>query len=992
MRSKLAASKLSARKTPVSLLSTAIAVALFSMPGLALAQQASNADQDKPDPKDLDKVTVVGGSYRASLEKALEAKRDSADQIDVVMAEDIGKFPDLNLAESLQRVPGITIDRDAGEGRSISVRGLGGDFSRVRINGMEALSTTGGTDSSGGANRSRGFDFNVFASELFNSLTVRKTQSAQIDEGSLGATVDLRVARPFDYEGFTSTIAVQAAHNDLSGATKPRVSGLIANTWADGRVGGLLSVSYSERSLYEEGFSSVRWASGDASPSSTTSFCSPAGYTPQQPANNGGRGSSAANCHNSAGVLIPRPANTPANVDAYVTARDSFHPRLPRYGRLSHEQTRTGLTGSLQFKLADATTLSVDGMYSKLDATRAENFLESISFSRNSSQGGKAQTIVRAAEVNDKGDLVYGVFDNVDVRSESRFDELSTEFTQFSALLEHRFNDRLSMTALLGTSKSVFDNPVQTTVTFDIQNLQGYSWDFRDNPDLPDITYGTLDPSNPASWNWISSPVANSTGSEIRIRPQATTNQFDNAKLDFEFRANQTFNLHGGLSWKRFDMSTSDFRRANELLIPALPAGTSIADISMLLTGFGKGLGSSSPSSWLMPDLDKLASMFNIYCNCNTGVPGGDFTLTSITNGNARVNNFGVREEDTGGYFQADFDFDLAGRPLRGNAGIRYARTEIDTLGYSSVGGGTPVNYSHSYNDWLPSVNLAWEVADTLVLRFGAAKVMARPQLGALNPGSGITFNSTGGTSTARVGNPFLDPFRATTVDFSAEWYFADDALLSMGLFYKDIDTYIQEFRATMTYEETGLPVEWVPPGFDLQNEVDFRQWINTPGGPLKGIELNYQQPFTFLPGFWKDFGVQLNYTHVESTITYGNSDVANSDVTFENDLVNLSPDSHNATLYYDNGTFSARVSTAYRSNYLQRVPGQNGNDVEGKRGTRSVDASMSYKVNKQLSFSLEGINLTDAFNQQFVDSVRDSTSVYHHTGREFLLGLRYKF
>jgi TonB-dependent receptor len=983
-------SRFAARKTPVSLLSAAIAVALFSMPGVALAQQAANAEQDKPDPKDLDKVTVVGGSYRASLEKALEAKRDSAEQIDVVMAEDIGKFPDLNLAESLQRVPGVTIDRDAGEGRSISVRGLGGDFSRVRINGLEALSTTGATDSSGGANRSRGFDFNVFASELFSSLTVRKTQSALVDEGSLGATVDLRVARPFDYEGFTSSIAVQAAHNDLSGTTKPRVSGLIANTWADGRVGGLLSVSYSERSLFEEGFSSVRW--GEGGTSGTTTFCSPLGYDPRLPGNNSGRGSSVANCHNSGGVLIPRPENTPENVAAYETARDSFHPRLPRYGRLSHEQTRTGITGSLQFKLADATTLSVDGMYSKLDSTRAENFLETISFSRNSSQGGKAQTIVRAAEVNDRGDLVYGVFDNVDVRSESRFDELTTEFKQFSALLEHRFNDRLDITALVGTSTSEFDNPRQTTVTFDIQNLQGYSWDFRDDADLPDIHYGGIDPADPSAWNWISSPPANSTGSEIRIRPQGTRNQFDNAKVDFGFRANETFTLRGGLSWKRYDMSSYEFRRTSETVVPALPAGTSIAEISMLLTGFGKGLGSSSPSSWLIPDLDKLASMFDIYCNCNTGVAGGDFSLYSVSNGNARGNNFGIREEDTGGYLQLDFDVDLAGRPLRGNAGIRYARTRINARGYTSVGGGTEVDFDHGYNDWLPSLNVAWEATDEFVLRFGAAKVMARPQLAALNPGSGISFNATGGTSTARVGNPFLDPFRATTIDLSAEWYFAEDSLLSVGLFYKDIDTYIQEFRATMTYAETGLPLEWLPAGFDPQNDVDLRQWINTPGGPLKGFEVNYQQPFTFLPGFWKDFGLQLNYTQVESKITYGNSDVANSDVTFENDLVNLSPNSHNATIYYDNGTFSARVSTAYRDNYLQRVPGQNGNDVEGKRATRSVDASMSYKLNKQLSLSLEGINLTDAYNQQFVDSYRDSTSVYHHTGREFLLGLRYKF
>ena len=976
----------------VSALALGIGLALQGTTAVAAAQDVPAQDGARAEEAtDLDRI-VVRGTYRASLEQALDDKRYSTDQVDSIMAEDIGKFPDLNLAEALQRVPGVVIDRDAGEGRSISVRGLGGDFSRVRINGLEALTTTGATDSSGGANRSRGFDFNVFASELFSGVRVRKTQSASIDEGSLGATVDLRVARPFDFDGFAASTSVQLGYNDLASQTHPRLSGLIANTWADGRVGALLSVAYSERQIFEEGFSSVRWAPGDASASSTTTFCSPLGYLPRQPANNSGRGSSPTHCHNSAGVVIPRPSNTPENVSAYETARDAFHPRLPRYGRLTHDQERLGVTGSLQFKLGDASTLSIDGLYSKLQATRQEDFLQSISFSRNSSQGGKPQTIVREAQVNERGDLVYGVFDNVDVRSESRYDELETEFRQLSALFEHRFNDRLSLEALVGSSKSTFGNPYQTTVTFDIQNLQGYSWDFRRNPNLPDIHYGNLDPGDPNAWNWLSSPPANSTGSEIRIRPQGTRNAFDNAKVDLAFVANESITLRGGLAWKQYDMDSYEFRRDSETAVPALPAGVTMADISTAVRSFGMGLGSSAPSSWVIPNLPALASLFDIYCNCNTGVPGGDFRLGSITNGNARANNFAIGEKDTGGYVQADFNLDLAGRPLRGNAGVRYARTAIQATGYTSVGGGTQVVYDHDYDDWLPSLNLAWDASDDLVVRFGAARVMARPQLAALNPGSGISFNATGGTSTARVGNPFLEPFRAKTYDLSVEWYFADQALLSAAVFYKDIDTYIQEFRRTMPYADTGLPMDWLPTGFDPQNEVDFRQWINTPGGPLKGFELNYQQPFTFLPGFWSDFGVQLNYTRVQSEITYGNSDVANSEVTFVEDLVNLSPRSYNGTLYYDNGRFSARVSLAQRSDFLTRVPGQNGNDVEGKRNTFNIDFSTSYDFTDNLSFTVEGINLTDEFNDQFVDSVGDRPSVYHHPGRQFYAGFRYKF
>ena len=170
--------------------SAAVRAIAHAAPMLLLAMGAS-AQEAK---SELNTVVVSG--VRAALESALNAKRNDNGIVDVIKAEDMGKFPDTNLAESLQRIPGVVIDRDAGEGRSITVRGLGQDFTRVRINGIEALATTGGTDSSGGANRGRGFDFNVFASELFNTVTVRKSSSADVEEGSLGATVDLQTSRP----------------------------------------------------------------------------------------------------------------------------------------------------------------------------------------------------------------------------------------------------------------------------------------------------------------------------------------------------------------------------------------------------------------------------------------------------------------------------------------------------------------------------------------------------------------------------------------------------------------------------------------------------------------------------------------------------------------------------------------------------------------------------------------------------------------------------
>src|SRR5688572_7134258 len=288
----------------------------------------------------MEEVVVTG--FRQSLNAALEDKREAVGAVDAIVAEDIADFPDLNLAESIQRVPGVSIARDAGEGRNISVRGLGPQFTRVRINGMEAMSANGGTDAAGGTNRDRSFDFNTFASELFNSITIRKTASAETEEGSLGATVDLRSGRPFDYDGLTIAGSAQLGYNDLTEDTDPRAAFLISNTFADGKFGALLSVAYTSRKLADEGASTVRWQAGG-------------GFGPLDPAYTG--------------------TPTLAEINA------AFRPRIPRYDKYEHEQNRLGVTAALQFAPTDATSVNLDILFAKFDAERDEMFLETPVFS-----------------------------------------------------------------------------------------------------------------------------------------------------------------------------------------------------------------------------------------------------------------------------------------------------------------------------------------------------------------------------------------------------------------------------------------------------------------------------------------------------------------------------------------------------------------------------------------------------------------------------------
>ena len=975
-------------------LMTPIALALLAAISQAQAQQSP--EPAKPVvPDKLDAVVVTG--FRASLESALNKKREDNGIVDVIKAEDMAKFPDTNIAEALQRVPGVVIDRDAGEGRNITVRGLGADFTRVRINGIEALATTGGTDSSGGNNRSRGFDFNVFGSELFNSITVRKSSQADVDEGSLGATVDLQVAHPFDYKGFQASISLKERYNDMAKTTNPGFAFLVTDTFMDGKLGALLTGAYSKRKLFEEGFSTVRWDNGPSS----GGWCAPIGVTPANPST-----STATTC-GPAAQGVARLPNTPDNIAAYNAASSAanFDPRLPRYGRLTHDQDRTGFSGSLQFRPVVGTLITGEMLYSKLNATRHEDFLEAISFSRTLSQGGKPQTSVISTGYDANGSLLYGTYNGVDIRAESRYDELSTTFTQPTLSIEQSIGDSLKFNAKIGRADSKFRNPFQTTTTLDAINVNGYSIDFRGNNRLPSITY-PFDVTQPGgALTLVGVPqvttgtqpttIPNTTSSEIRIRPQGTNNRNDLLHADLAWEiVPEKFTLKGGVDYKKYSFDTYEFRRVNQNdTIFAPPAGTSIASLTTTISGIGNGysIPGGTPTSWVIPNLNAIAQAYNIYCNCIQSGPAGgpgDFTLSSITNGNARGNNKAVAETDRGTFLMADFATDVAGFPIRGNFGGRYVQTRQVASGYQATGGGTLVTVENTYNDFLPAANMVINVTRDFLIRLAAAKAMARPQLGNLSPGGSI---STTGVLSISSGNPYLKPFRAKTFDASFEWYFDKNALIGVGLFNKNIGTYIQTLVTNVPYNQTGLPLSLLPANFTGSEVFQVTTPVNTNGGKLNGVEINYQQPFTFLPaGVWRNFGTLLNYTYVKSTINYLISPTSAATIT--DDLLNLSPRSWNATLYYDDGRFSARVSTAHRSSFLTRVPGQNNNDVEGKNSSANVDAQISYRINDNLEITLEGVNLTNQVNDQFISRLRNSNVVYNFTGREFLASIRAKF
>jgi iron complex outermembrane receptor protein len=909
--------------------------------------------------KEVEEVVVTG--FRGSLAQALEIKKTASVSADTILAEDIGKFPDLNLSESIQRIPGVALARDAGEGRNISVRGLGPQFTRVRINGMEALTTTGSSDANGGVNRGRSFDFNVFASDLFNSITVTKTQQAATEEGSLGATVDLQTARPFAYGGFKFVLSGQEGYNDLAEKSNPRGAFLISNTTADGRFGALLSVAYSKRDLKDIGASTVRWATGNAFAPGFRSVLPTAGVTLAQ-------------------------------------ANAAFHPRFPRYDDYTDHQERLGATGSIQWRPTDKTLVNLDVLYADFKGTREERYLEAPSFSVGgacttattaSGTCGIAQTDVVSATIDPATNtLTKGTFNNVDLRVEDRFDQLETQFSQFTLSGEHEFNDQWKVDFVGGHAKSDFKNPIQTTLTFDQLNVQGYSYDYTQGRS-PLLSYGSANLTAPTSWILT----------QVRERPQTALNTFDSFQANLHYSPFEALKFSGGFDYKKYEFTTTEMRRSigtsanQEAVIPAAVAAIPLASYSTVTTLNTKGLDAPAGTAvnWLVPNLSTANSLLSLY---DQSAFGGAFHLGPEP---ALGNNNSVNEKDTGGFVQADWSTEFAGMPFRGNIGVRYVKTQQSATGFTFLSGAAlPISTSREYSDTLPSLNMVVEPKQDFLVRFAASKIIGRPNLGSLVPGASVSVS--GATRTVTAGNPNLDPFRGKAYDLSFEWYFSKGSLLSLALFRKDIDSFVQTKQQISVFHNNafGIPdsVATAACGTLAGCDTTTTNWtfsvpVNTPGGPVKGYEINYPQAFTFLPGLLSHTGVLLNYTGVTSSIDYVNGAGA---VVATNDLTGLSRSSYNATLYYEDDRISTRISAAHRAKYLTRVPGaEAGTDVDGTNATFNLDASFQYTWNQHLKFTVEGINLTDEFQDQYNDS-SNRVSFYHHTGREFLVGFRYTY
>ena len=885
---------------------------------------ASEEDAQEPEkaPEDetvrlTEEVEVVG--FRSSLEQSVALKREAVNTRESIVAEDIGKMPDLNLAEAIQRVPGVAIQREGGEGRQISLRGLDAAFTRVTINGMEVPASGGGLDSFGGINRGRSFDFNVFSAELFNRIDINKSSTATIEEGGIAGAVEMYTLRPLANPGFRTTFSLQGGYNDVSEKFDPRATGTLSATNAARTLGFLVSAAYTGRTPFQDGFGSVRWAQPDR----------------DFGGNNTSRGDEELN--------------------------SLWFPRLPRQDSFRHDQERFGLVSGLQFRPGDRFEASVNWVHSRFKAT-TNSYNSFAQFRRNGPWGYPAITPNSVTVENEGGGriAVAGNFDGVGLRTESRQNADTTDFNQLTADLRTVINDRFIVKAMVGHARSDFVDDY-FRVNIEAREATNFSYDFTRDPNVATLDYD-IDVTDPANF-FIQD--------NERIERNTVDRKNNTARLDLEWfpgGGNQAIRFGGIYNEREVDSVLAQQ--------PARPPND-LAGISRVFRYVDAGgFGSATELDFLVLDFARAKAAYGL-----------DFDTFTATRGPGRA-TWVVEEKTAGGYVDYNLSTDLSGHKLRANAGLRFVNTKTEATGWLTQL--IPNTEENSYNNLLPALNVAFDATEDLVLRAAAGRSLTRPSLSSLAPVKGysdVNFTVSGGNSQ-------LEPLKADALDLAAEWYFTEDSVVAIGFFYKDLKSFISSPRSEgpLRPEDRSAVAAVYPTQPELLDPSlvwTYSTAANVDGTSLKGVELAYQQPFTFLPGPWRNLGFVGNYSYVDAV-----TQVERDGATIEVPLEGLSTHSFNATLYYEAKKGGVRLSLNGRDDYITSNTGSNGNVAEATTGPIRLDLSAVYHINDRLSLSVEGVNLTNEYERLYTtgDGTMNLMREYNTTGRQFYGGLRVNF
>lgn len=961
-------------------LSLTVFAATAGLATQALAQEPASSTEP------VEEIVVSG--FRMSLEKSLETKRESTNFVDSISAEDVGKLPDNNLAEAIARIPGVQISRTNGEGQQINLRGLGPSFTRVTLDGMPiSVASEGSVDQ---AARNREFDFDLLPSDLFSSLEVAKSPQASIVEGGLAGTVNLRPARPFDYDDLTVSYKLEGSYQSSSEEVDPRASLLVSKNWDD-RFGLLLNVAASKRTFRTDGWSAQGWTSGRVGPQVPNPM---GGATITQVTQQPFPGYSAGFDWNLPSLA---PNNATTRADGFInesglTNAQLANAQVPRLGRPEVQvgsRDRIGASFAAQFRANEKLDFGLDVLYAKLDAS-FDRFTNNL-LVRNTNAGTNNATgfgfvTPRNFVLDDNNNVVSGTLENAKFWSENRDNDNTTEFQSYTLSANWQATDNFKVTAKVNTAKS--------------------DWDFRMN------TYLFLsDPSNVSlAINGNNIPTINPS---FDIADAANW-QFDTIRIQPRKRreTNDTYWLEGVYGDEDLNVKFGALQNTFERLRNTYSTSVGVTQGASL-----NQFGYTGPTALNLFDISNYASVVPVHFGEFFGADPG-YTRWTVANlgafnqlfdpatmdaaANLDYQNSGTFEETaTSAYVELNKKLDLGGHALRFNTGVRWVKTETDLTGFVQTAA-TPMapavpainllwhiresdygrnTTSSEYDVALPSLNVAYNFTDNLIGRLGLAKTMTRP-----NPGDMMPFVSLSTAGVVSAGNPDLQPYFSKQYDLGVEWYFQEGAVLAANVFQKNIDGFTQRTNTLRPFRDAGIPLDGItdptllallPQGLDTV--LLFNQAQNLAGiTKIQGIELFYQQRLDFL---LNGLGVNFNYTIPDSG---------------DRVVLGLAENNYNAIVYYETPRFATRMSYNYRDDYVECTLNCNSTSPEAvyrsEAGYLDFNASVNFETfGQKLTLSFEALNLTDEEEYAFA-GYENRAYVYNAPGRTFLLGIRGQF
>lgn len=919
-----------------TLIGTAVAMALFGPHGALQAQTvqppsdgalpAQAATDQAAKPGDLQEVVVTGLRY--SMEQSIDKKKAAVATVDVVTSEDIGKMPDKNVADALERLPGVTISSaGANEGGfdeadRVSMRGTNPSYTQTLVDGHFVASGDWFVlDQTGTVGRS--VSYTLLPSEIVSEVQVQKTSQADLIEGGIAGSVDIITRKPLDFhQSSTIEASAGAVYADLPGKTSPQFSAL-GNWVNDDHNFGVLVQGFSEtRDLRRDGQEILNY--GQIAPGSAIALKDP-------------------------------------------NLTNVWYPGLIDSALFEQTRQRNGGLVDVEYQPSDALTFNASGFYSKMNATdynRSYSFWGNNVIASGSGQAPNPGYVVQngtltSASFSGVPGTNYGVYDQI-----SRPDESAD--TNFGNLdINWRATDQLKFLGQVGVSTGHGRTPTQDVSETVAGTGNGASYQLNGtttaaNWNLGNTLVNSPQPGGvPVGFSWIFGDQ------NMDVLDKETW-----AKIDGDYKFDS-----GTFQSLEFGVRYSDHQRHLWNVIgqgPILPGASNAANYPVgwqnFPSDFGSGLGTGFPNNIWYWSPEQLAQYDADYANRNA-ITRADWT-----------SDYGLEEKDSSAYIQGNW----VGTRWSGNLGLRIVRTGEDVIDNVPAAAGAPgaittsafgpylqQETDNNYTNVLPSGNLKIDITPDLIGRLAAAETLGRPDYSALAGSNTVTIAplTPAGLGSASGGNPNLKPIRADNYDAGLEWYFQPQALLAVDAFYMDLHDYVGLGSVTRQFftENSNFPN-----GFEGNYSVTVPYNAT---GKVDGAEFNYQQTF------FQHWGLASNFTWADGTQT--------SDVPVGGDtrLVGTSKQTFNAIAFYENKAFSARVAYNYRSAFYS---GLDRSTAFTQAGIGTWAASLGYQVNEMFSITLNGLNLNNPTLKYYALNT-DQPRAFYQNGSQYYLNLNFK-